>query len=453
MDDLALIRREELLGAPMATLTRRAETPEARSLVEAVVAVLEGHEASQGTRERKRTVKAQRGLERAVEAFLGDLFLGASKAKGGWVYRSRHINSFTGEEVGYRPFTAVVDAFETLGLIEIAKGFNATKIIQWEGCPTSTYQLGKAARFRATQVLLDLGERSGVEATKSGKHFQEPKPTELVILKDSSHRVGKDKIPGQPMAYIRTPQVERIEDEVRLINSFLDTVDIQGGTHRGFYTVFNMGDVPSFNWNKGGRLYSVGVDSYQRNKDAERLKMTLDGESVAELDIRASYLTVLHGKLDMPLQAETDDLYDVPGIGNRDIVKGWLIATLSKNGHLRKWPTEQAKAFLKNQGQDLEQAYPIKTVKEAMLTKYPVLESWGQVEIDWGDLMWAEAEAIRGAMIQLIKMYRVPSLPVHDSVLVPVSAVHLAMEALTSSYQFYCKIEPRVKVTPEMWSI
>jgi hypothetical protein len=453
MDDLAFIRREELLRAPMAILTRRTETPEAKALVEAVVAVLEDYEARQGTRKRKRDDDAQRGLERAVEAFLGDLYLGARKAKGGWVYRSRHTNSFTGEEVSARNFKAVVDTMEPLGLIEVVKGFNAPKIVQWEGFPDSQYQQGKAARYRATQTLLDLGTRIGVEVNKAGHHFQEPKPTELVILKDSSHWEGKDKIPGKPINFLRTPQVERIEDEVRFINTFLDSVDIQGGIHRGFYTVYNMGNAPGFAWNKGGRLYSVGSDSYQRDSGETRRNMTLDGEPVAELDIRASYLTVLHGKLDLPLQAEAEDLYDVPGIGNRDVVKGWLIATLSKKGHLKRWPKKQAEAFFEEKEQDLEAIYPIHTVKDAMVTKYPVLESWGQVEIDWGDLMFAEAEAIRGAMIQLIKMYQVPSLPVHDSLLLPISAIHLAMDALKGSYRYHCKIEPRIKVKPEQWDI
>jgi hypothetical protein len=453
MDDLAFNRREELLAAPMATLTRRADTPEARSLVEAVVADLEDHEASQGTRQRKRDDDAQRGLERAVEAFLGDVFLGARKAKGGWVYRSRHTNSFTGEEVSARHFKAVVDAMEPLGLIEVVKGFNAPKIVQWDGFPDSKYQQGKAARYRATQVLLDLGTRIGVEVNKAGQHFQEPKPTELVILKDSSHWEGKDKIPGKPMVFIRTPQVERIEDEVRFINTFLEGVDIQGGIHKGFYTVFNMGNAPGFAWNKGGRLYSVGNDSYQRDSGETRRNMTLNGEPVAELDIRASYLTVLHGKLSEPLQAEAEDLYDVPGIDDRDIVKGWLIATLSKKGHLKKWPKGQAEAFLKDNGRDLEQAYPIMTVKEAMLTKYPVLGSWGQVEVDWGDLMFAEAEAIREAIIRLIKVHKVPSLPVHDSLLVPVSAILPAMDALKESYRDHCEIEPRIKIKPEKWAI
>jgi hypothetical protein len=61
--------------------------------------------------------------------------------------------------------------------------------------------------------------------------------------------------------------------------------------------------------------------------------MTLDGEPVAELDITASYLTVLHGKLGKPLPvAEGCDPYSaVPGVP-RGIVKGWVVATLSRKG-------------------------------------------------------------------------------------------------------------------------
>jgi hypothetical protein len=43
----------------------------------------------------------------------------------------------------------------------------------------------------------------------------------------------------------------------------------------------------------GGRLYSQHfTDSYQVMGGDERLKMTINGEPVAEIDIRASYLTI-----------------------------------------------------------------------------------------------------------------------------------------------------------------
>lgn len=428
----------------MATLTRTAATPEANDLVEAVLAVLEDHETARGTRKRGRSKEAQVGFLRALEAFLGDLLKGAKMTQGGWVYRSRHAKSFSGKEVGYRPFVAISEAMESLGLVEVIGGYNATKTIQWDGGPTSRYQLGKAARFRATQVLLGLASRVGVEVKHAGKHFQESRPRALVVLKDSSIRVGRDKVPGRPMEFARTPPVQRIEEQVRRINEFWEGVELKGGTHQGFYRVFNMGDHPSFNWNKGGRLYSVGEDSYQRLKQQERLRMTFNGEPVAEIDIRASYLTILHGKLGVPLEA-SGDLYEVPGFP-RNVVKAWLVATFGNQGHLKRWPEKQAKAFLEDTGRSLSHTYPIKAVRAAMVAKYPVLAQWGQVDIDWADLMFAESEAVIGSMIHLITVFQAPALPVHDSLLVPVSKIEHCIHSLTPSYMVHCNIRPHLKV-------
>ena len=57
--------------------------------------------------------------------------------------------------------------------------------------------------------------------------------------------------------------------------------------------IFNNGDHPKFNWNMGGRLYSYGESNYQQMESADRLRMTINGEEVCEIDIRASYLTIL----------------------------------------------------------------------------------------------------------------------------------------------------------------
>ena len=252
-----------LLAAPMATLTRRAETVEAHIFVDAAAKLLETHEIRKGIRQRKRTEAAQAGFLRAVEAFLGSLLLGAKIGRGGWVYRSRQAKSFSGGEVAYRQFTAVVEAMEALGLIEVVDGFNAMKTVSWDGGQTSRYQQGKAARFKATENLLGLASDAGVEIKEAGKHFQETKPGIVIVLKDSSRRVGRDKIPGRPMPFSPTLEVERLEEQVRLINDFLEGVDIRGGIHKGFYRIFNLGDRLDFDWDKGGRLYSIGIDNYQ----------------------------------------------------------------------------------------------------------------------------------------------------------------------------------------------
>ena len=61
---------------------------------------------------------------------------------------------------------------------------------------------------------------------------------------------------------------------------------------------------PKFNWNMGGRLYSHGESNYQQMESADRLRMTINGEEVCEIDIRASYLTIFHALYDEPFDAD-----------------------------------------------------------------------------------------------------------------------------------------------------
>ena len=54
--------------------------------------------------------------------------------------------------------------------------------------------------------------------------------------------------------------------------------------------------------------------------------MTIGGEEVFEIDINASYLTILHGIAGYPLPNK-DDLYAI-GSYNRVIVKAWILSLI-----------------------------------------------------------------------------------------------------------------------------
>jgi hypothetical protein len=114
---------------------------------------------------------------------------------------------------------------------------------------------------------------------------------------------------------------------------------------------FEHGDQPGFHWNKGGRLYSDGPDNYQRLKEAERLRIRLDGQPVVEIDIKCSYLTILHAKAGLPLDLR-EDPYGIPDVP-RKVVKGWLVATLGADKHLRQWPLDQRADYATKCGGDL----------------------------------------------------------------------------------------------------
>ena len=61
-----------------------------------------------------------------------------------------------------------------------------------------------------------------------------------------------------------------------------------------------------------------------------RLRMTINGKPVCEIDVRASYLTILHARHNVPFEvSEEHDPYDIPGL-SRFAVKSWVAILLRR---------------------------------------------------------------------------------------------------------------------------
>lgn len=94
--------------------------------------------------------------------------------------------------------------------------------------------------------------------------------------------------------------------------------------------------------------------------------------------------------------------------------------------------------------------YNLGQVRRRILERHPLLERWrspiGGHARDWGDLMYAESEVVIGSMKELMA-HGVPSLPVHDSLLVPASHQDLAVETLTRQFQTHIGVSPSLDVS------
>ena len=129
----------------------------------------------------------------------------------------------------------------------------------------------------------------------------------------------------------------------------------------------------------------------------------------------------------------------------QDVVKLWFVATFGNDGHLERWPTEMAADYREKHGQPLRKRYPVKRIREIALKQYPLLEKWGTDELGWADLMYIESEAMLGAMFKLMEE-GVPSLSVHDSLLVPVSKRDIAKEVLKDHYRLQTGASPMLNL-------
>jgi len=108
----------------------------------------------------------------------------------------------------------------------------------------------------------------------------------------------------------------------------------------------------------------------------------------------------------------------------------------------RSWPREFKDTFFGETGEELQKVHPIKTVRDAVLGKHPVIAKCQNHHTDIFDLMYLEAEAMVRAMLQLKRAYEIPSLTVHDSIIVRERDMCAAAEAVTRSFTSVCDVEP-----------
>ena len=408
--------------APMATLDAQARSENANALAANLAEELTYWETAASRRKNERKGRLEK-LQTAIGAFVADLLSACNdREANAWTWRSLSKSGFTGQAVSFRDFDAVVKAWVDCGLLERVAGFKET--VEFD--PGDPIRLkGRASRFRVTPKLLAVCAAYSITPQDVGEHFAYRPPEHPFRLNASSRTVGNWKDPGRPMDYARTEQTARLEEPVKELNAFLAQHVISGAMHRWFHRTFNMGDRKDFAWNKGGRLYSDGKGSYQNIPRLERLKMTIDGECVCEIDIRASYLTILHALYHVPFAVSTEvDPYQIIDIP-RNVVKAWVTVRFGTKGTRTRWPSEAIRKYAEdNSGADLRE-FKIKDVKREFCRKFPLMDRWTELKETWADLMWLESEAVVSTVILLMRS-GVPSLPVHDSLIIPASAAAMA---------------------------
>ena len=211
----------------------------------------------------------------------------------------------------------------------------------------------------------------------------------------------------------------------------------------GYRRLFHEGDVEGFDFQWGGRIYGVGDYNYQNMKKSERPNLKIDGEPVVEIDINASYISILHGISGYPLP-QRDDLYDIGGI-DRTIIKAWVSSTIGHHCFHTRWP-KNAIQEIEDAGVEKPKEMTMTSLQPVILDHFPMLADWPSGRVTWANLMFTESEIIIGTMLELMRSYSIPCFSVHDSVIVKKKDQQIAMDTLESQFLERTAIEPRLKV-------
>ena len=445
----------ELRDATFASLEGQACTEAAQALTDAVYERVLPHlirAEAIGTPKTNR-----KKLKVAISAFLADLL----SADEGWVFRSLKKDGFTGGRVGAAAFISLQQALRELGLVEHREGVGHwVADVDLDGVDHGWLVARRwASRYRATAALISLAAEHGISPANALDHFDYGLPKDPLQKRAASTRDDSGrKLRGKILKFRPSNLSRKLEAEVRELNEFLAKQTFGGGcVHRGYLRIFQNGDDPLFNWDRGGRLYSQPANTnYQQQSSTTRLEMTINDSPVVEIDLRASYLTIFYAWHGMQLDPLKDP-YVVPELGEeaRPIVKLWVAATFGNTAPLRKWPSDLLKNYEEEHKRPLDRKrYSLSRLREKVVAHHPILDLWGKPMHGrvrtWADLMFDESRVIVDTMLWLLRQKDIPSLAVHDSLIVAQQHEELAMKTLKAVYRAISKSRPLSSSTDQL---
>lgn len=227
------------------------------------------------------------------------------------------------------------------------------------------------------------------------------------------------------------PQAQPLLEEMKLINKAMQSHPLttsEGVSYARCTRIFNNGSLK-----RGGRVYG----DWQRYNSDQRLSMTIDGEGVCEIDIKACYLHTAKALAGSNQELPEDPYSILPMVSNvsdsfdrkkkRDGAKVFLSAYVSKGGTLTKFP----KNFRANH--DIPKKEKVATWTKGLLSTFPFLT---KIDFASGELMRLESDMMISAILTLIGE-GVPSYPVHDCLIVKKRDEQKAVEALQASMLKY----------------
>lgn len=399
------------------------------------------------TRQRKLKERDELQFDRSVALTLGDLLLAhdegirntGEKSNNGLSFHPMSANYFTDLTIGYDMFHQIVHGFQKQGFIKIYYGKNS-RPINWGKDGRKTYFGGLATRFKPLQPLLMKAAECGLSEGCFHEHFYIVMPSTVLEVRASKEPGGKR---GKKMKLSSFPRSQQIIDDITSINNFLSAFQFEGMVFTGLRRLFNEGDRDEFDLNLGGRLYPSGSLGYMGMNSHERASIKINGETIVEIDINASYLTILHA-LRGAAMPDADDVYAIKGFP-REVVKKWFSITLGSDAFHTRWLKGNV-AEIKETGAAYNNSMTVNAVQKAVLEHFPVMRDWPKQQVRWSDLMFIESEVIINTMLELMRRHEAPALPIHDCIIVRKSDQELAIRVLSEQFNKIVGIKPRLKV-------
>jgi len=348
-----------------------------------------------------------------------------------------------GQPLGNRAFLNKLGLLKDLGLVQEVE---AIKFPSHFG----TFD-GKATRLRPTAALLALAKAHGCTSDSRGDDwpilYAPPSPPEIpqddlisfrdwpaVTRQNTISKAARPRLPGMRYDALRTGMA--------LLNQRCDGLTVTGCARPRFFRSYGPGIL------FGGRCHATGgSESFQTMSKAQRSAITINGEAVAEVDLKAAALSIFLAGSGALLPS--GDPYALEGI-DRATAKEFFMQSLYAGRLKSRWASDIKAPNV-----------PLRVVKAAALARYPTLADLSQfyqreaLTLPSRSLAaWASGQMILAIEAQIIS--RATELvwdaggvawPMHDALLVPRSSVERARLILTETFRQRLGQQPQVEVT------
>jgi hypothetical protein len=378
-----------------------------RGLLLEVQQQVEGYEIHYQLRKRARRAADQETFERILESLICDLCISVLQPQydaihlplSNQVLRSK--SRYKGLALG-KTLPNIIDVLiaEEMGFAGLMKGYSKFKIsdenfnIAFDG--------GQQSTLWADEKLLSRIKRFDI----SYDDIRQDETEEVIIVRAVKE---KNKTKGGLVEYEDTFETNNLRDEIREINSWLQsaTITADHDSINSFETrlrrIFNNNDI-----NHGGRLYG-GFWQYMTSTD--RLgHILIDEESVIELDYGQMSLMILYGMLGE--RPEEGDLYDLSAYGISNEYRKGIKKCIQAIINSPKIPSKVPKGTRKL----LPAMCSMSEILSAVQLKHSLIYSLMTSDIGM-ELFRKESDILVDVLLTL-KGKGIVALPIHDAVIV-----------------------------------
>lgn len=434
--------KEVLNKAKMAEFNRVAMTDPAKNWIEQLTELTLAYEREHYPRKRARKKNDAEAFETAIGAFAADLLLHRVNTESeGFMYRRFDRQELATSLISATNLKKLVELWCELGWVEITGHIHAPEEF---GGAESDAGYFRTRRYRATASFEELAQSFQITPSAVTDNFDiDISASDLVQIRKKNKKRFKLVGRGRKAPFKVSKFQEQIATMKRL-NAALAEHKFSLGETPVVRRLFNCASRDDFDFNLGGRFYCQSADNWMNKPKEERREIRIDGEPTVEIDVSASQLFILYALHGQRLDYSNDP-YSVGGFP-REIVKQVIVTMIGAGKSPKRWPTKFNEEYFSEHGRMPNDDYKLSAVVESVLEKHPILKNLKTNSLDWANLQFEESECFLSAMLELHETHDVPSLPVHDSLIVQHSDADVASEVLAGAYRKRFDVAPQVKV-------